>query len=148
MSERQQCTAWIWPSWATAWMRCDQWVNPNTGRCYLYRHEQKEMQVADPIDTAEQDALEARREQQRTEMNEVSRRFWHHAPRSERVVQAHQQARRLGESFALWLVASVPDCEERRKAIDALDLATMHSNAAIARTQLGLPAEEVDTPRQ
>ena len=47
-----------------------------------------------------------------------------------------RKVRTLGKGYAQWLLMFVPDCPERDKAIDAIDLATMHANAAIARTQL------------
>jgi hypothetical protein len=115
-------------------------MNPRTGRCWQYNHEERHM-ATDPIQEADQDALEMRREQQRMQMDAVSARFRHHPPTDPTVISAHEQARRMGEGFALWLLASVPDCPERAKAIDAIDLATMHANAAIARTQLDIPSD-------
>jgi hypothetical protein len=70
------------------------------------------------------------------EVRRTADRFRHHPPTGPNVVQAHEQARTLGAGYAQWLMMFVPDCPERDKALDAVDLATMHANAAIARTQL------------
>lgn len=66
----------------------------------------------------------------------VANRFVHHPPKNEDVVSAHVWTRESFMDLALQINATLPDCPEKEKAIDALDLAAMHTNAAIARTQL------------
>lgn len=113
--------------------------------------------VADPIETAEEFARQAANEgvrlagefqsiPVRQDNAEARRRFSHHPPSSDAVVNAHETARELGLAFALWLVNGIPWSPERDKAMDALDLAVMHTNAAIARHQLR-PHTEFDTPQ-
>jgi hypothetical protein len=83
-----------------------------------------------------QHVREQQEQGQRWLNNLTMARFEHHPPSGPDVVRAHEQARTLGKSFAKWLLVFLPDCDERDKALDALDLAVMHANAAIARTQL------------
>jgi hypothetical protein len=66
----------------------------------------------------------------------IANRFVHHPPKNEDVVEAHVSAREEFMHLALQINALFPDCPEKEKAIDALDLAAMHTNAGIARTQL------------
>lgn len=70
------------------------------------------------------------------ELRAAQDRFTHHPPTSPQVIRAHERARENGSAFATWLLRHVPPCPERERALDAIDLATMHANAAIARTQL------------
>lgn len=70
------------------------------------------------------------------EREELGRRFEHHPPTSDDVIKAHELVRASFANLAQWVNSLLPDCPERDKAIDALDLAAMHSNAGIARTQL------------
>lgn len=114
--------------------------------------------MGDPIKEAEKFTREAIEEGVRLagELNrmhveqqarDVARRFEHHPPTSDAVVSAHQITREMGAAFAQWMVNAMPWCPERDKAVDAIDLAVMHANAAIARYQLKHPTELVDTPR-
>lgn len=85
---------------------------------------------------AEARAAQAVEDARHVRIEEMARRFHHHPPTTPAVIQAHEQARALGEGFARWLMMFVPNSPERDKALDALDLTVMHANAAIARTQL------------
>lgn len=67
---------------------------------------------------------------------ELSRRFAYHQPTTDDVKKAHENVRSAFENMAQWINSLLPDCPEKDKAIDAIDLAAMHSNAGIARTQL------------
>jgi hypothetical protein len=146
----QFCTARIFPSWANQWIKCPSAVHGQTGKCHQYDHQTDpitEEEKVDPIHTAEQFAEQAEAtERHRAEHAEQARqvaelraaqaRFAHHAPTGAAVVAAHEQARAHGAEFATWLLSFVPPCPSRDRALDAIDLATMHANAAIARTQL------------
>lgn len=66
----------------------------------------------------------------------ITNRFTHHAPQNTEVVGAHVETRHHFNTLAQWVNEILPDCPEKEKAIDALDLAAMHTNAGIARTQL------------
>lgn len=66
----------------------------------------------------------------------ISRRFRHHPPRDQSVVDAHVAVRVAFEELAHKVNVTLPDCEEKRRAIDTIDLAAMLTNAGIARTQL------------
>jgi len=68
--------------------------------------------------------------------NAIVNRFVHHPPTSDEVIGAHVDTRVNFETIARWVNSILPDCPEKEKAIDALDLAAMHTNAGIARTQL------------
>lgn len=100
----------------------------------------------------EQLAREHQAQGQRWLHRQTMARFAHHPPTAPNVIQAHEQARTLGAGFAQWLLMFLPDCDERDKAMDALDLTVMHANAAIARTQLkgawhsGKPPEPPSQP--
>lgn len=66
----------------------------------------------------------------------ITNRFIHHPPSNNDVVDAHVWTREHFMDLALAINRFLPDCPEKEKAIDALDLAAMHTNAGIARTQL------------
>lgn len=66
----------------------------------------------------------------------IKERFAYHPPMTDAVIHAHEDVRALGYAAARMLEELIPPCHERDLAIDALDLAVMHANAAIARTQL------------
>jgi hypothetical protein len=67
----------------------------------------------------------------------IQERFAHHPPSTSEVAWAHERVREICLRAAEELVDLVPDCREFELAIEALDLACMHANAAVARTQLG-----------
>lgn len=149
----QWCHVRITPPWLSVGsIPCNALINPTTGRCMKYNHPSEENAV-DPIATAEQfnNEAEARTEAARQQVRaqrraRLERRFLHHPPTSPLVIEQHEQVREMGDVYAKFLFDNLPDCDEVRKAIDAIDLATMYANAAIARTQLkGAPAP-VDTP--
>lgn len=64
---------------------------------------------------------------------EITTRFAHHPPTSEARVAAHERVRGLCADLARKLALLLPDSPEADKALDALDLAAMHANAALAR---------------
>jgi len=68
--------------------------------------------------------------------DKLHERFIHHPPANQHVIDAHEFTRVNFEELAHKMNATLPDCSEKDKALDALDLAAMYSNAAIARTQL------------
>lgn len=68
-----------------------------------------------------------------TRKNDWDHRVVHHPPRTEAVVQAHTRARALIGQVGHDLLDTVPPCPEVEKMLDALELALMHANAAIAR---------------
>lgn len=64
----------------------------------------------------------------------LSRRFRHHPPTTEHVIDLHEQARRQCLDLAEWLNENLPEAApEAEKALDAVDDACKHANAAIAR---------------
>ncbi len=73
------------------------------------------------------------------DQDQIYRRFTHHPPSSDDVVAAHAETRVRCHDLALWLNDVILDCPELERAMDALDDVCKHANAAIARTQLGLP---------
>lgn len=72
---------------------------------------------------------------------ELAARFAHHPPQGDAVIRAHVQIRVWFGELADAVNHLLPDCPERDKALDALDLAAMHSNAAIARTQMEVKSD-------
>lgn len=62
-------------------------------------------------------------------------RFEHHPPRDNTIVQAHEQVRANFYTLAEWVNELLPESREKSQALTALDLAAMHTNAAIARGQ-------------
>lgn len=69
----------------------------------------------------------------------LEHRAAHHPPSSQAVVDAHEQIRDRVAALATWANGIIPECDEKRRALDALDDAMMLLNSAVARTQLGLP---------
>lgn len=62
----------------------------------------------------------------------LDRAFKHHPPNDPRIIEMHEQVRAtLRDSAAL--VTFLPNVNERRLALEALELAVMWANAAIAR---------------
>lgn len=140
-----QDDTWIAP--ASGWYDIGQWPPRRL----------KEYPVTDPVETAEhfsQEAVEravriateAKRQAHAEKVEQIRNRFRYHPPTHPDVIKAHEQARTLGEMFSMFLLG-LPPCDERDRALDAVYLATMHANAAIARTQLGI-TPEVDTPEK
>lgn len=76
----------------------------------------------------------------------ITERFRYHPPSNDAVIIIHVKMRDEFMQLAHKINVQVPDCPEKEKAIDSLDLACMHVNAAIARTQLrdDQPVNEVD----
>lgn len=78
----------------------------------------------------------------------IHQRFAHHAPSGPEVVQAHERVRaaclRAAEEFS----SIVPVCREFELALEALDLACMHANAAVARTQLSGHVAQPQSPTE
>lgn len=70
------------------------------------------------------------------EREAINRRFAYHQPSGDDVKVAHEDTRVNFNTLAQWVNETLPDCPEKIKAIDSLDLAAMHTNAGIARTQL------------
>lgn len=70
------------------------------------------------------------------EKAELLVRFAHHPPTSAEVIAAHEQVRVEFARLAVWVHDLLPAGDDRRKAIDAIDVAAMAANAAVARTQL------------
>lgn len=66
----------------------------------------------------------------------IAQRFAYHPPSTAEVVAAHERVRATCLRAAQEFSSLVPACREAELAIEALDLACMHANAAIARTQL------------
>lgn len=63
-------------------------------------------------------------------------RFRYHVPSDEKVLRAHETVRAECARLATLLDELLPPCREKDSAVDAVDLAAMWSNAAVARTQL------------
>lgn len=72
----------------------------------------------------------------------IAQRFAYHPPSSDEVVAVHQEVRGICRTAAELLSALLPICRETELAIEALDLACMHANSAIARTQLHGPVAD------
>jgi hypothetical protein len=68
--------------------------------------------------------------------DQLAERFRHHPPTVPAVIAAHEVVRELAAAFARALNEALPECDEKAKALDAVDLAAMHANSAVARTQL------------
>lgn len=64
---------------------------------------------------------------------ELARIFGYHPPKDETVAEAHEQVRGLGFEFARALRDTCPASRELERAIEAVDDAVKHANAAIAR---------------
>jgi hypothetical protein len=63
---------------------------------------------------------------------EIANRFRHHPPRGDQATR-YAAVRGVLMQAAMDLVNLTPDCDEQRRAVDALDSAMMLFNAAIAR---------------
>lgn len=64
---------------------------------------------------------------------ETRRRFTFHPAATPGRAEEHEAVCARCGDLSAWLRANLPDCPERDKAIDAVDLAQMQANAAIAR---------------
>jgi len=71
-----------------------------------------------------------------TEPRPTRDRFRYHVPGDPSVLRAHETVRAECQRLAVLLDELLPPCAERDHALDAVDLAAMWSNAAVARTQL------------
>jgi hypothetical protein len=80
------------------------------------------------------------------DLDELRNRFAYHKPPDDLTASAHDSVRKLTLSVAEFLLGVLPDCDERRRAIDALDDAMKHANAAIARHGIRRPAAEAPLP--
>ena len=67
--------------------------------------------------------------------DDLRARFEHHPPTSPEVEMAHGQTRANFYQLAEWVDELLPNSREKSLALTALDLAAMHTNAAIARGQ-------------
>jgi hypothetical protein len=65
----------------------------------------------------------------------LANRHAYHPPSSDDIVRAHEAVRTNTHMLATWLNDLLPECDEKKHALDAMDLAMMHANSAIARTQ-------------
>jgi hypothetical protein len=64
---------------------------------------------------------------------DLDRVFSFHPPKDEETAMMHQAVRQNCRSLAKFLSFTLPECEEKKRALDAVDDAMKHSNAAIAR---------------
>lgn len=66
---------------------------------------------------------------------ELTLRFSHHPPRNEQVMDLHAEVRKRCLDLAEWMNENLPEhgLPEAERAIDAIDDACKHANAAIAR---------------
>lgn len=66
---------------------------------------------------------------------ELTLRFSHHPPRTEQVMDLHAEVRKRCLDLAEWMNENLPEngLPEAERAIDAVDDACKHANAAIAR---------------
>lgn len=71
---------------------------------------------------------------------ELQNRFSFHPAKDERVAKAHEDVRAKCKSAAFLFDGLLAECDEKKRAIDSLDDAMKHANAAIARH--GLSREE------
>lgn len=78
----------------------------------------------------EKDAFDEFKE--RAEREEMDRRFTYHPPTGEQK-ELYSAIRHIARDMAMCIRDLCPDCHEKQVAIDALDVATMMANAAIAR---------------
>jgi hypothetical protein len=69
--------------------------------------------------------------------------FAYHPPSDPMVMRAHEEVRTRAHQLAAWFNWLLPEGREKSQALTALDLAAMHANAAIARTQT-VNAEALD----
>lgn len=65
--------------------------------------------------------------------DDVTRRFTHHPPTRPGVAELHEHVRGECADLATELNRIMPSCYEARRAIDAVDDACKHANAAVAR---------------
>ena len=72
-------------------------------------------------------------------MNDLERRFLHHAPTSQAVVHSHELTRQSFLSMAR-IVEQLPDSRERACAMTRLEEASFWMHAAIARGQVAYPS--------
>lgn len=64
---------------------------------------------------------------------ELRRRFLHHPPRTEQVMDLHAEVRRRCLDLAEWMNTALPGSPEAIRAVDTLDEVCKHANAAVAR---------------
>lgn len=64
--------------------------------------------------------------------DELLVRYQHHAPQNQATVDAHRRAREILCDAAIELNNLLAECPDKDKALDALELARVHSNTAIA----------------
>lgn len=69
------------------------------------------------------------------EAEDILDRFAHHPPKDKIIVAAHEQVRGNFSVLAAWVDELLPESPDKGRAIDALHLASMLTNAAIARGQ-------------
>lgn len=67
---------------------------------------------------------------------ELTRRFRHHPPSNDTVIQAHGRIRISCEALAVLFNELLVEGREKSLALTRLDEAAMYANASIARTQL------------
>lgn len=64
--------------------------------------------------------------------DEIRNEFAHHAPRDNDVVAAHDRVRMLLSDAAVELNEMLPDGRHKEKALDAVEMARLYANTAIA----------------
>lgn len=69
------------------------------------------------------------------DQDELNRRFDHHPPSTDDVVDRHEEVRRAGKHFAYVILQLTPPSREQSQALTDVEDAVMHANAAIARNQ-------------
>lgn len=67
--------------------------------------------------------------------DDVLDRFAHHPPKDQTIKAAHEQVRANFSVLAGWVDDLLPDSPDKDRAVDSLHLASMYTNAAIARGQ-------------
>lgn len=70
--------------------------------------------------------------------DELRNRFTYHEPPDDNTRELHEAVRHRCYALASWFANVLPPSGEARRAVDALDDAMKHANAAIARH--GLPS--------
>jgi hypothetical protein len=73
------------------------------------------------------------------ERDEITRRFAHHPPRTEKHVREHEAVRGLLTDLAHDLNDILPDGREKSLALTKLEETGFHAHSALARARAGEP---------
>jgi len=64
--------------------------------------------------------------------DEIKNNLAHHPPMTDAVVALHTSVRSYATNMSLWLNDNLPECDEKDRALEAVRIAMMWANAAVA----------------